>query len=125
MDPHPLQVLATTHPLQRGQIHGDPQITGLDFRHLAPAKKIIKPMDGTAQWTTLKPTASPKHLQSLRVAAQARLEPWHSIEKSGEPPHGTAPRPVPDRFRTATIPPGLLQSAPSILSARRQACLKT
>jgi hypothetical protein len=43
-----------------------------------------------AQWTTLRlpsgyPTASPKQLQSLRVAAQARLEPWHSIEKSGEP----------------------------------------
>src|SRR5208283_4910756 len=52
MDPHPLQVLARAHPLQRGQIHGDPQNTGLDFCHLAPAKKIIKPMDGTAQGTT-------------------------------------------------------------------------
>src|ERR1035437_6635426 len=31
------------------------------------------------------PKATPKHLQSLRVAAQGRLEPWHSIEKSGEP----------------------------------------
>ena len=31
------------------------------------------------------PEASPEHLQSLRIAAQARLEPWHSIEKSGEP----------------------------------------
>ena len=49
-------------------------------------------MDGAAQWTTLTtlttlshPTTSPKHFQSLRVAGQARLEPWHSIEKSGEP----------------------------------------
>src|ERR1039458_2499133 len=46
---------------------------------------MTKTMDGTAQGTTLShQTASRKHLQSLRVAGQARLEPWHSMEKSGE-----------------------------------------
>src|ERR1035438_1154646 len=43
---------------------------------------------GYPEVTLSQPTASPKHLQSLRVAAQARLEPWHCIEKSGEPSDG-------------------------------------
>ena len=47
---------------------------------------VVGPLPfGYPQATLSHPTACPKHLQSLRVAAQARLEPWHSIEKSGEP----------------------------------------
>ena len=37
---------------------------------------------GYPEATPKHSSASPKHLQGLRVAVQARLETWHSIKKS-------------------------------------------
>src|SRR5664279_4466409 len=47
-------MLERKHPVQRGPIHEDTQKTGLNFRHLAPANKMTKTMDGKAQGTTLR-----------------------------------------------------------------------